>query len=365
MGALDNITWKGLSQDLWLKARRECIPINGLFELTPLCNFRCRMCYVRLDPADMVKHGRIRSADEWLDLARQAMEMGAYGITLSGGEPLTHPEFEKIYAGLCDMGLLVTVLTNGSLIDEKIIRLFSEHLPDRVRITLYGASNETYERLCGVHGGFDRVMQSIEMLDAANIPFSFSFTETTENVADVDAVKQIAQRYDVPIIAAEDLNPAVRGATSEAEILRVAPEDRPIFEGDGSYRLVEHDETTLKAAKEGLLTGLFSQCRAYRTYFFVDWNGFMENCGTFSYCRSEPFKVGFRAAWEDMLHRLSTLEEPQKCVSCPDRGFCRACPGRRCAETGMPDGIPMRYCAEARQQHLMYTRYTSNVEVKE
>lgn len=59
MGALDDITWKSLSQDLWLKARRECIPINGLFELTPLCNFRCRMCYVRLDPDKLIQFGKI------------------------------------------------------------------------------------------------------------------------------------------------------------------------------------------------------------------------------------------------------------------------------------------------------------------
>ena len=354
MGALDDITWRSLSQDLWLKARRECIPINGLFELTPLCNFRCRMCYVRLDPADMAQHGRIHSADEWLDLARQAMEMGTYGITLSGGEPLTHPEFEKIYAGLCDMGLLVTVLTNGSLIDDKIIKLFSERPPYRVRITLYGASNGTYERLCGASGGFDRVMQSVEMLKAANIPFSFSFTETTENIADAEAVKRIAKRNDVPIIAAIDLEPAVRGAVSEAELLRVSPEDRFIFVKD-SHNPVENDESLLKAAEEGLFAGMFSKCRSYRTYFFVDWNGFMESCGTISYCRSEPFKVGFRTAWEDMHRKLSTLEEPQKCVICPDRGFCRACPGHRCAETGRPDGIPERYCAEARQKHLLYT----------
>ena len=292
--------------------------------------------------------------------------MGTYGITLSGGEPLTHPEFEEIYAGLCDMGLLVTVLTNGPLIDDKDHQAFLRASPRSrahhlVRRFQRDVRSDSAERQAASTASCNPSRCSVLRIFRARSPF----TETTENVADVDAVKQIAQRHDVPIIAAEDLNPAVRGATSEAEILRVAPEDRPIFEGDGSYRLVEHDETTLKAAKEGLLTGLFSQCRAYRTYFFVDWNGFMENCGTFSYCRSEPFKVGFRAAWEDMLHRLSTLEEPQKCVSCPDRGFCRACPGRRCAETGMPDGIPMHYCAEARQQHLMYTRYTSNVEVKE
>lgn len=78
MGALDNITWKSLSDDLWLRARRNAIPISGTFELTPLCNFRCRMCYVRLDPDKLIQFGKIHGADEWLDIARQASKLGTY-----------------------------------------------------------------------------------------------------------------------------------------------------------------------------------------------------------------------------------------------------------------------------------------------
>ena len=41
--------WEGFSGRMWERARRSCVPITGTFELTPLCNFSCRMCYVRLD----------------------------------------------------------------------------------------------------------------------------------------------------------------------------------------------------------------------------------------------------------------------------------------------------------------------------
>lgn len=344
-------TWKAFSDQIWLNARRDCRPVTATFELTPLCNFRCRMCYVRLDESRVPEFGRLHSADEWLSLANQAMKMGLYTVTLSGGEPLLHPEFEKIYVGLSRMGLLVSILSNGSLLTEKHIALFRDYPPASVRFTLYGASNETYVRLCCAPKGFDRVMRSVQMLIDEDIPLSFAFTETSENVGDFDAVMNIARRFDRPIIVTSDLNCAVRGASSEAEQLRVELDERQLPNGNEVFAPTEIDEIVREAQAEGLLSGPFMHCRPYKTFFFVNWNGTMENCASMSYCRSLPFEWGFDAAWKDMQEKLSSLETPQACGACPDAHFCTACPGKRNAETHSPDGIPERYCAEARRRH--------------
>ena len=179
--------WEGFSGRMWERARRSCVPITGTFELTPLCNFSCRMCYVRLDKSELPLHGRLHTADEWLSLARQAMEMGTYHITLTGGEALTRPDFEDIYTGLIEMGILTSVLSNASLITEETVRLFQTYQPRKLRFTLYGGSNATYERLCGAPNGFDRVMRSLHLLKEGRVPFSLSFTATKENVNDLDA----------------------------------------------------------------------------------------------------------------------------------------------------------------------------------
>ena len=75
-------TWSEFQAASWLRARREGLPLSGTFELTPLCNFRCRMCYVRVDA--LPEGSRLRTAEEWLDLARQAAERGMYAVTLTG-----------------------------------------------------------------------------------------------------------------------------------------------------------------------------------------------------------------------------------------------------------------------------------------
>ena len=40
---------KDFSHFLDARAREKGVPINVQFELTPLCNFDCKMCYVHLD----------------------------------------------------------------------------------------------------------------------------------------------------------------------------------------------------------------------------------------------------------------------------------------------------------------------------
>ena len=357
-------TWSEFQAASWLRARREGIPLSGTFELTPLCNFRCRMCYVRVDA--LPEGTRLRTAEEWLDLARQAAERGMYSVTLTGGEPLTHPEFAKIYRGLSEMGLLVSVLTNGSLINDDVVALFQELPPTNLRITLYGASDETYERLCGVRDGFDRVMASLRALANAGVPFSLAFTRTRLNEKDEEAVRRIAQALGVPLGVTSDLVPAVRGAASDARELRIPRAERL----DG----IDPDDacdTSVKAAPSpaalppDVLEGPFSNCSAYRTAIFVSWDGLMEGCSLMSSVHLRPFEVGFDAAWEGLLAKLGNIRTPERCLSCDHAPYCTACPGRRDAETGDPEGIPETRCREARalRERLSELKAAANVEV--
>ncbi len=52
----------------------------------------------------------------------------------------------------------MTVFTNATLIDERIVRLFEELPPQLVEVTLYGASEEVYERVTGVRGSYRRCL---------------------------------------------------------------------------------------------------------------------------------------------------------------------------------------------------------------
>ena len=114
---------------VWERAFADAIPISGTFELTPRCNFNCRMCYVHLQPEQIPRYGRELSAGEWLRIAEEAKEAGTTWLCITGGEPLMHPEFETIYRELTQMGFFITLQTNASLIRGRMAELLEECPP--------------------------------------------------------------------------------------------------------------------------------------------------------------------------------------------------------------------------------------------
>lgn len=338
--------WVEFQDHVRSQARELGTPAFGTFELTPLCNFACKMCYVRLDPERMRELGRLRTADEWIDMARQALSAGAVGITLTGGEVLTRPDFAEIYEGIVDQGAVVSVLSNGSLIDGDIVGLFRERPPAHMRFTLYGASNETYERLCGAADGFDRVMEGLRALKDAGIGFSLSCTETKLNIDDFEAVCQLADELDVSLVAGTELVAGVRGATNASDDLRV---DVPKVPARAKGRKV--GEGAPRSSHVGGLPAShpFARCRSYRNSFWIDWNGDMEMCSFMSSCKAHPFEVGFSSAWDRLLDYLDGIKLPELCGGCHARYVCFACPGVLEAETGSPEQICDRICMKARR----------------
>ena len=143
----DKLTFDDFSDYLEDKARVTATPINGQFELTPLCNLNCKMCYVHLQPEQLSQ--KPLGVDQWKSLIDEAWEAGMFQVTLTGGECLTYPGFEELYLYLHSKGCQITVLTNGVLLDEKRISFFKEHPPAVIQVTLYGSDDDTYERVTG------------------------------------------------------------------------------------------------------------------------------------------------------------------------------------------------------------------------
>ena len=174
-------------------AARKRIPINGSIELLPLCNMRCDMCYVRMNRQEMESKGRLRTAEEWLEVARQMRDAGTLFLLLTGGEPLLYPGFRDLFAELKRMGMILTVNTNGTLIDEDWADFFAKNKPRRINITVYGSNNETYETLCHFPRGYDRVMNGIRLLQERGVDVKMAASVTPANREDVPGLIELAR----------------------------------------------------------------------------------------------------------------------------------------------------------------------------
>lgn len=329
---------------LW--AKQNSVPLKATFELTPFCNFNCVMCYVRLNEVQAKKQGGLLSADEWLEIARQAKEEGTLYLTLTGGEPFLHPEFWKIYQELNKMGFLITVLSNGSLIDESVMEKFRMYgMPYAVKLTVYGASNETYEKTCGSKDGFTRVCKAIELLKQSGVPLRLTSTIVKENAHDLNEIYAFARKYGLPMQHTVSVMKSARNENRTIETSRFAFDE---FSG-------ELTREALEKSKFPPLESPFAWCASKNMSFWITWNGNMQLC-SFMNKPCVGYSGSFKDDWINLLKKLDEIKVPEECGNCEWSAFCQRCPGVLCAESGSPECVSESLCNMAKRLTLLYRK---------
>lgn len=342
------------------KAWEQGVPISGQFELTPLCNLDCKMCYVHLSD---LKGERLLRAKDWIPLMDQAVEAGMISAGLTGGECLTHPDFREIYLHLKELGVEVSVLTNGTLIDEETADFFAAHRPRLIQISLYGSSEEAYERVTG-HRCFQRTVEAIERVKARSIPLHLAITPCREMLGDMEALVKLAKslHHDYHVNSGlfpardetgrklEDFSITVREQVACIRMRAVA-EGMTLYPGQSADGVV----TGLDAARKGLqpqagavtegsetvdrlLTdhelrsehvGKASEngiaCGSGRFAFNVDWRGVMKGCTNIQGFAAYPMQTSFAQSWKTLNEWSCVYPKPVECVSCACRVFCNLC----------------------------------------
>lgn len=336
------------------------MPLTGSMELLPLCNLNCRMCYVRLSRAEMDRRGRMRTGEEWLALGRQMVQAGTLFLLLTGGEPLLHPDFKEIYLGLKKMGLILTINTNATLIDENWADFFARSKPRRINITLYGASNATYERLCGCSDGCDRVVRAVKLLRQRGVDVKLSTTITPANVEDLSAMLALAQTLEVSLHAETYVMPAARERSQPFEQQnRLLPEEAAAARIEGLRGGMGEDMFRQYRTQTLRLIDSFEprqpepcavSCHGGKCSFTVNWQGMLRACVVTSEPEASAFELGFREAWQRVSRAFTEGRFCADCSTCRLRPVCRVCAAAPALETGDPMARPeylCRYAAES------------------
>ena len=344
-----------IKRRLLAKAAAAAVPINGAFELTPRCNFACKMCYVRMTPETMKPFGSEKTAAEWLDLARQAKEAGMAFLLLTGGEPLLRQDFPEIYRGVSEMGLSVSINSNGALVTDEIRELFVSLPPANINVTLYGTRPESYGALCGNSNAYDQVVDNVRWMTDRNILVNLNATITPWNKEQMAQIQRFADEqnlnlrlttYNFPPIRREEGAVNSRLSPEEAGILRAVN----VLQQGGvpSVRELAGKISSEDLAQESireLECGDPMHCYAGRAQFWITWNGKMTPCGMLNGPAVDPFALGFRQAWEQVRNATLKIRLCPDCVSCPERNTCVSCAAVTSSETGSFEGKPEYVCA--------------------
>ena len=323
------------------KGVREGIPVSGTFELTQRCNFNCEMCYVH----DRTQKTDPLSAEDWLNLARQAKDAGTVFLLLTGGEPLLRDDFELIYRALAKMGFLISINTNGSLL-EKYKDLFDELPPTRINISLYGADNSSYKKLC-CNDAFDKVLSSVKQMKELGISMRINTIFTPENISEFKKIADISKELSIPLKPTTYTYPSVR-LGGENKDSRFSPEEAAEYISLIDEYRFDKDFYLERAKKLILLPKGPSEnkvrCRAGRASFWITAEGKMMPCGMMPEPVSSPLETGFQKAWLDIKSATEKIRLPEECLSCKYSGICNVCAAMCKAETGDFGKVPQYIC---------------------
>lgn len=298
---------------IWEKAFADAIPISGTFELTPRCNFNCRMCYVHLNHSEIYKYGNEMTAKEWIRVAEEAKKAGTTWLCITGGEPLMHPEFEIIWKELTQMGFFITLQTNASLL-TKYENLFSASPPRMCKVTLYGSDDDTYQKVCQVEKGFTRTASGIQMLKEMKIPIEVVSTIIKQNLNDVEKIIQYVDKNHLRWTPNINVRVADRGVHVDMENLRIS--NPRINDFQTEKKQYSKDKSNKKPC---------TYCRDFRIGYWIVWNGYMRFCSFMNGPNIEVRHEPFDKCWKKLVKFQESLEWPNECKDCEYQKNCQRC----------------------------------------
>ncbi|MBW1744437.1 MAG: radical SAM protein, partial [Deltaproteobacteria bacterium] len=327
------------------KVVQQRIPLSGSFDLTHQCNLRCVHCYLG-DKTSIRENSRKElSADQWISVIDDITEAGCLFLLITGGEPLLRKDFAEIYRHAKKNGLLVTVFTNGTLISDRILELFEDFPPHAVEISLYGARAETYEKIAGVTGSFEKCLKGVERLLDLQINVTLKTILMTLNRHEFYDIENMAKAYGVKFRFDAAIFPSFDGDKKPMS-LRVDPAEVVQKEFSDKERLGQWRDYFVRMQDLSFSEELYD-CGAGLTTFHIDPFGYMKPCLMVQSLRCELSPGSFLTCWNDVMPRIRerVIDRDHSCVRCERRTLCGFCPAFSQLENGAEDIFSEYLCA--------------------
>lgn len=196
------------------KTWRDNLLFSVLVELTYRCNLDCFFCY-----NDLGLRGEPLRTDQYLSFFEDLRDLQVLNLTLSGGEPLAHPDFLALGARARELGFVVRIKSNGhALRGEMARRIRDEVDPFLIEVSLHGATAAVHDRQTRVPGSFDRLLANLrEMLDLG-LCVKINSTLTRWNEGEIEGMLALADGFGLPLQFDPEVTPCDDGGVEPLSI---------------------------------------------------------------------------------------------------------------------------------------------------
>jgi radical SAM protein with 4Fe4S-binding SPASM domain len=345
---LPEVTLGQVGETLVQQLRGRRYPLGGTLEVTERCNMACLMCYINQPAGSQEAAARELTLAQIQSLVDQLTDAGCLSLLFTGGEPLLRPDLPDMWRYAKEQGLLVSLFTNGTLLTPRMADFLAEWRPATLEITLYGATQETYERVTRVPGSYARCLRGIELALDRGLRLELKSVLLKTNRHELEAMQAIAEGFGVPYRFDGILWPRKDG-DGQAPEQRLSPAEIIALDEEYPERQRELERLYREFRAELVRNDNVYTCLAGQRSFHIDSAGRMSACMMARQPAYDLLQGSFQEGWaflETALKKKRTLDTP--CRTCTAGSLCMQCPGWSQAVHG-DDETPVDYVCEIGQ----------------
>ena len=169
-------------------------PVNVTWEITAKCNLQCRHCLA----ADMGETGTAElDFEQCCAFIDELDRMEVFQINFGGGEPFLRKDFPDILDYAHSKGITTCVSTNGTMLEEHLVRRLGGMKLLRIQVSLDGATEATNDAIRG-SGTYEMILKGISLLSRQGFPhLSINTVVTRANFSEIEQLCELAHHYGV------------------------------------------------------------------------------------------------------------------------------------------------------------------------
>ena len=342
------------------------IPLQCFIELTSLCDFACKHCYV--PPVAKPKNTLMKNLriEEYKNILSKLSKMGCLEIVFTGGEVSLNKDWLELCSYARSLRFSVIIKTHAAKLSHEIISKLREYHVTEVQVSLYSMAPEIHDEFVGRQGSHAKTVSALRYMHSVGQRCRISCVVTMSNYKHLDGIKEFAESIDAPIgfdlVVTRRLDhssdPLSERLTAQAlEWLdNNGVMSNIIFEGSQQITAPQELEKLVSYPSEEDNSPI---CGAANTMMAIGCTGDVRPCITFPVSLGNIREKALQDIWWGDNKTASNIRQLRnrdfsECVGC---GYSKACP--RCIatiyqETGNPVGKAEVIC----QTSVYHNKYS-------
>ena len=307
----------------WVKNRK---PFSVLFELTPRCNMHCVHCYLQNHHTS-----EQLSFQEIIEIIDILYHKGILFLTFTGGEILTRTDFLSIYLYAKRKGFLVELFTNGVLFTDEIISVLGEYPPLLVDVSIYGASDNIYEKITGMKGTLECVIGNCKKIKDAGVRVSLKSPIMNDTLPELLDMKKIAEDIGIPFVCTFEICNTIDKSDKPKEY-QAALADSIKYEFNDYYDQIDRGERLAAQYNSAKINELLKNeyvysCNVALNSFVIDFQGNMCPCMKLRHRGVKLLSNNYDEIWEGFsVYSNMIASDSYVCKTCEAQYYCDVCP---------------------------------------